>query len=238
MRVQAMFSSIAHRYDLNNSLLSCGWHHLWKRKAVELADLRDGMTALDLCAGTADMAILLARRIRSRTQGPTQNPSGRIIALDLNDEMLSLGRGKVARENLSPWITCLRGHAERVQFRDRSFDRVTVAFGIRNVEDVPRALREVYRVLKPGGCLVCLEFSRPVSRLFRRLYDFYSFRLIPWIGAAVSGDKTGVYQYLPDSIRHFPDQESFKHLMHAAGFQRVQYTNLSGGIVAIHIGWR
>ena len=236
-KVQAMFSSIARRYDLNNSLLSLWQHHAWKRKAVELADFQDGMSALDLCAGTADLAILLGRRVRSRNGGTGRGTKSRVIALDLNERMLDLGRGKVAGEGLGRWVTCLRGNAEWIQFKDASFDRVTVAFGIRNVDNVPKALGEIRRVLKPAGRLVCLEFSRPVWGLLRRFYDFYSIRLLPWIGTAVSGDKTGVYEYLPDSIRQFPDQEGFKQLMRGAGFEKVEYLNLSGGIVAVHIGW-
>lgn len=236
--VQAMFSSIAHRYDFNNSLLSLGRHHGWKRKAVELADLKRGMTAVDLCAGTADLAIGLARRLRAQHPETGQDPAGRIYAVDLNEPMLRLGREKIRSEGLQAWVSCLRGRAEQLQFRDASVDRVTVAFGLRNVDHVQKALEEIHRILKPGGRLVCLEFSRPTSRIMRGLYDFYSFRFLPWIGTVVSGDRTGVYRYLPASIRRFPDQEAFKHLFDKAGFQKVSCQNLSGGIVAVHVGWR
>jgi demethylmenaquinone methyltransferase/2-methoxy-6-polyprenyl-1,4-benzoquinol methylase len=232
--VQGMFSSIAHRYDLNNSLLSLGWHHAWKRKAVQMANIQEGMTVLDLCTGTADLAILLAQQIYPR-HGP---PHIKVIALDLNEHMLHLGREKIAEHGLSQRVTCLRGHVEWLQFKDQTFDVVTVAFGIRNVDHISKAFTESYRVLKPEGRMICLEFTRPPSRLLRRLYEFYSFKILPFIGTAVSGDKTGVYRYLPASIRQFPDQEGLKQIIHAAGFRKVDYHNLTGGIVAIHIGWR
>jgi demethylmenaquinone methyltransferase/2-methoxy-6-polyprenyl-1,4-benzoquinol methylase len=231
--VQGMFSSISHRYDLNNSLLSLGWHHAWKRKAVQMADIQQGMMVLDLCTGTADLAILLAQAV-----SPHGPPHIKVMALDLNEQMLFVGRGKIAESGLSRQVICLRGHAEWLQFKDQTFDVVTVAFGIRNVDHIPKAFAEIYRVLKPGGKMVCLEFTRPPSKLLRRLYDFYSFKVLPFIGTAVSGDKTGVYQYLPASIRGFPDQESLKEIIHAAGFRKVEYLNLTGGIVAIHRGWR
>ncbi len=274
--VQGMFSSIAQRYDLNNSLLSLGWHHAWKRKAVQIANIQEGMTVLDLCTGTADLAILLAQAIsphrspqmkeserralparargvgdtclppacrtgragRSEKQSPHGPPQIKVMALDLNEQMLCMGREKIAEYGLSRQIICLRGHAEWLQFKDQTFDVVTVAFGIRNVDHIPKAFTEIYRVLKPEGKMICLEFTRPPSRLLRRLYDFYSFKILPFIGTAVSGDKTGVYQYLPASIREFPDQESLKEIIHAAGFRKVDYLNLTGGIVAIHRGWR
>jgi demethylmenaquinone methyltransferase/2-methoxy-6-polyprenyl-1,4-benzoquinol methylase len=239
--VQGMFTSIAQRYDLNNSLLSLGWHHAWKRRAVQLAKVREGMTVLDLCTGTADIAIRLTQQIDAfhrslhRISGPRQI---RIIALDLNERMLTVGREKIANQGLSPQITCLRGNAEWLQFKDQCFDLVTVAFGIRNLDHIPKAFTEIYRVLKPEGQLICLEFSRPPSKWLQWLYNFYSFRILPCIGTTVSGDKTGVYQYLPASIRQFPDQEGLKEMIHAAGFGKVEYLNLTGGIVAIHSAWR
>jgi len=224
--VQEMFTAIAHRYDLNNSLLSLGLHHSWKRRAVEMSGAAPGDTVLDLCTGTGDLAVLLARRVGSQ---------GRVIGLDLNERMLAYGRRKIEKLGLAN-ITLLTGNAESIQFRDRTFQAATVAFGIRNVTDIRTALREIYRVLKPGGRAVCLEFSRPVIGPLRRLYDFYSFTILPRIGRIVSGDQTGVYHYLPASIRAFPDQERFKELFLEAGFSPVTYRNLSGGIVAIHVG--
>ena len=247
--VQGMFSSIAQRYDLNNSLLSLGWHHAWKRRAVQLAQVREGMTVLDLCTGTADIAILLTQQANRRSEklhlsGPTSGlasggpPYTKVIALDLNERMLNVGREKITNQGLGPQVTCLRGNAEWLQFKDQSFDRVTVAFGIRNLDHIPKAFTEIYRVLKPEGQMICLEFSRPPSRWLQRLYNFYSFKILPYIGTTVSGDKTGVYQYLPASIRQFPDQEGLKEMIRAAGFGKVEYLNLTGGIVAIHRAWR
>jgi ubiquinone/menaquinone biosynthesis methyltransferase len=230
-----------------------------------MANIQEGMTVLDLCTGTADLAILLAQTIsphrptqmkeserralpaRARGVGASEDlhlvsphgpPHIKVIALDLNEHMLHLGREKIAAQGLSQRVTCLRGHVEWLQFKDQTFDVVTVAFGIRNVDHIPKAFTESYRVLKPEGRMICLEFTRPPSRLLRRLYEFYSFKILPFIGTAVSGDKTGVYRYLPASIRQFPDQEGLKQIIHAAGFRKVDYHNLTGGIVAIHIGWR
>jgi demethylmenaquinone methyltransferase/2-methoxy-6-polyprenyl-1,4-benzoquinol methylase len=224
--VQAMFSSIARRYDLNNTLLSFGLHRRWKQRAIAQACLAPGHRLLDLCAGTGDLALLAAS-----TSG-----HGLIVASDLNSAMLRVGREKARRRGLQHDAAFIQGHAEAIQFADRSFDAVTVAFGIRNVARPEVAFAEIYRVLKPGGRLVCLEFSQPTSPWLRRLYDLYSFTLLPRIGTAVAKDRTGVYRYLPESIRRFPDQERLARLLDAIGFSPVTYTNLSGGIVAIHLG--
>ncbi|HEY5648342.1 MAG TPA: bifunctional demethylmenaquinone methyltransferase/2-methoxy-6-polyprenyl-1,4-benzoquinol methylase UbiE [Nitrospiria bacterium] len=224
--VQGMFTAIAHRYDLNNTLLSMGLHHSWKRLAVDLADVREGDRALDLCTGTGDLAIQLGSKV---------GPSGQVIGLDLNERMMEFGRQKIQRLKLSN-ILLQTGNAEAIQFRDNTFSAVTVAFGIRNVSNVPAALGEMFRVLKPGGRAVCLEFSRPLFGPLRKFYDFYSFRLLPHIGRMVARDRTGVYDYLPASIRAFPDQEAFKTLFIEQGFRDASYRNLSFGIVAIHTG--
>lgn len=226
--VQEMFTAIAHRYDLNNSLLSLGLHHSWKRRAVKMSGAATGDIVLDLCTGTGDLAVLLARRV---------GPQGRVIGLDLNERMLEFGRRKIEKLGFSN-ITLLAGNAESLQFCDRTFQAATVAFGIRNVTDIRTALREIYRVLKPGGRAVCLEFSRPVIGPLRKLYDFYSFTILPRIGRLISHDQTGVYNYLPASIRAFPDQERFKELFLEAGFSPVTYRDLTGGIVAIHVGMK
>lgn len=223
--VQSMFTSIAHRYDLNNTLLSMGLHHSWKRLAVDLARVNPGDCVLDLCTGTGDLALVLSDKVGS---------SGRVFGVDLNKRMLEVGRGKIGKIQKSN-ITLLSGNAENLQFGGEVFSALTVAFGIRNVTHVPGALQEMYRVLKPGGRAVCLEFSRPVFGPLRSLYNFYSFRLLPHIGRLVARDQTGVYDYLPASIRAFPDQESFRDLFLKAGFSEVTYRNLSGGIVAIHV---
>ncbi len=222
--VQRMFSSIARYYDLNNSLLSLGLHHSWKRQAVAFLAL-DTKLVLDVGAGTADLALLAARHLGEHA---------RVVAVDLNGPMLAIGLQKVRTARLQRQIVCVQANAEHLSAPDATFDAVTTGFCLRNVSDLSRALHEVRRVLKPGGRLICLEFSRPVAGWLRRLYDWYSFTLLPWIGTRVSGDSTGVYQYLPASIRSFPDQEELTRLLREVGFEKVEYHNLSGGIVAIH----
>ena len=223
--VQRMFSSIARYYDLNNSLLSLGLHHSWKRQAIVFLSPND-CRVLDVGAGTADLALLTASRLGEKA---------RIVAADLNRPMLAIGVEKVRKASLSRQIVCVQANAERLCVPDSAFDAVTTGFCMRNVANLPQALSEIKRVLKPGGRLICLEFSRPVAWWLRRLYDWYSFTLLPWIGTKVSGDRTGVYQYLPASIRTFPDQEGLARLMREVGFTQVEYHNLSGGIVAIHV---
>lgn len=224
--VQRMFTAIAKFYDLNNSLLSFGLHHSWKRKAISYIPDIPGTRALDLGAGTCDLAILVDQRLRYTSQ---------IIAADLNLAMLRVGQDKVRSRDLANRITCLQMNAEHLTFPPAIFDTVTAGFCIRNVGNLPQALSEICRVLQPGGRFVCLEFSRPVSAGLRKLYDWYSFHLLPWIGTKVARDGTGVYEYLPASIRNFPDQQRLAQLLKEAGFQTVDYHNLTGGIVAIHV---
>ena len=224
--VQRMFTAIAHSYDLNNSLLSFGLHHRWKRLAIQAIPPMENGCALDLGAGTADLAILLHQRMSKH---------GTVAAMDLNKAMLKEGLQKLTKLGLSPQISCFQGNAEQLTFRDNVFDAVTAGFCIRNVGDITKAFHEIWRVLKPGGRFVCLEFSRPLSKGLRALYDWYSFHLLPWIGTKVAGDHTDVYRYLPASIRAFPDQERLAELLSQAGFQHVEYRNLTGGIVALHI---
>lgn len=224
-----MFSAIAGWYDLNNTVLSFGLHHRWKREAVARTLARPGDTVLDLCAGTCDLALLLADRVTA---------SGRVTACDLNAEMLAVGRTKIAKRGYADRIACELGNAEALPFADASFDALTVAFGLRNVTHLSKALADMHRVLKPGARAVCLEFSRPTTAVLRKAYDLYSFTLLPKIGTLIARDRTGVYQYLPDSIRRFPAQEDFAALWREAGFHDVSYTNYSGGIVAIHSGVR
>jgi len=226
-QVQAMFSAIAPRYDVNNTLLSFGLHHRWKRAAIDAAALQPGGRLLDLCAGTGDLAFLAARMV---------GENGLVIASDLNRAMLEVGARRAKRLGLNHLVRFIQGHADSIQLADRSVDAVTVAFGIRNVDHPARAFAEIFRVLKPGGRLVCLEFSKPVSGWLRCGYNFYSNTLLPWIGTAVARDRTGVYRYLPASIREFPDQVRLAAMLEAAGFSPVRYTNLTGGIVAIHVG--
>ena len=224
--VQRMFTAIARWYDLNNSLLSFGLHHRWKRRAISYVPRTTKGLAIDVGAGTGDLALMLSARM---------GREGRVVATDLNAAMLLEGAHKMARRGMNRRITCLRASAEWLSFQGGSFDAVTAGFCIRNVGNLMQALTEIRRVLKPGGRFVCLEFSRPTHGWLRYLYDWYSFRLLPWIGTVVAGDETGVYDYLPASIRAFPDQEALKQLLLKAGFQQVDYHNSTGGIVAIHV---
>jgi demethylmenaquinone methyltransferase/2-methoxy-6-polyprenyl-1,4-benzoquinol methylase len=221
-----MFTAIASVYDLNNTLLSFGLHYRWKKLTAALVPLVDRGTALDVGAGTADLALLVERRMGT---------AGRVIASDLNHAMLAEGWKKVQAKGLSRKIACLQANAEHLGFPDNTFDAVTTGFCMRNVGDLAQAVAEIRRVMKPGGRFVCLEFSRPVFGWLRALYDWYSFTLLPWIGTKVAHDHTGVYQYLPASIRTFPDQERLCQVLRETGFREVSYKNLTGGIVAIHV---
>ncbi len=212
-------------YDLNNTLLSFGLHYRWKKRTASLVPAVEQGRALDVGAGTADLALLVEPRMGAR---------GRVIASDLNHAMLAEGLKKVDRKGLAGKITCLQANAEHLGFGDDTFDAVTTGFCMRNVGNLPQAVGEIRRVMKPGGTFVCLEFSRPVFGWLRALYDWYSFTLLPWIGTKVARDKTGVYEYLPASIRTFPDQERLCQVLREAGFRHVAYQNLTGGIVAIH----
>ena len=224
--VQRMFTAIARWYDLNNTLLSFGLHHRWKRAAVAQIPMTEGGKALDIGSGTADLALLLA---------PRMGAGGMVAASDLNEAMLREGHKKIADRAPTQRVPCLLINAEAVSFPEATFDAVTAGFCIRNVGNRMRAFTEIHRVLKPGGRFVCLEFSRPVRSWLRSLYDWYSFSLLPTIGTVVARDKTGVYEYLPASIRTFPDQEGLKAQLLEAGFRTVTYQNLTGGIVAIHV---
>lgn len=224
--VQQMFTAIARVYDLNNSLLSFGLHHRWKRVAASHVPAIGNGRALDIGAGTGDLALRIARRL---------GPQGSVVATDLNAAMLQEGARKIARRGLSHRIPCLRANVEALPFKDESVDVVTTGFCLRNVGNLVRALGQIRRVLRPGGRFVCLEFAQPVRPWLLRLYNWYSFQLLPRIGTWVAHDQTGVYHYLPASIRTFPNQEQLSALLQDVGFQHVAYQNLSGGIVAIHV---
>jgi len=225
--VQVMFSSCAKRYDFTNSLLSGGMHHHWKKIAIKSAGLMPGDKALDVCSGTQDMAILMSKYVGC---------DGQVVSTDLNAAMLEMGDQKVAKLGLSSRIKSLRANAQDLPLPDNEFDVATVAFGIRNVDSIEKAFCEMRRVLKPGGKLICLEFSTPVSWPFKIVYDIYSFAILPTIGPLVSGDRTGIYYYLPKSIRKFPPQKKLKKIMEQTGLRKVTFKNLCGGIVAIHSG--
>ncbi len=224
--VQRMFTSIASVYDLNNTLLSFGLHYRWKKITASYVPVTTGGRALDVGSGTADLALLVE---------PRMGDNGRVIASDLNHAMLAEGLKKVIGRGLGQKITCLEANAEHLGFPDRTFNAVTTGFCMRNVGDLRQALTDIHRILQPGGRFVCLEFSRPVFGWLRALYDWYSFKLLPWVGTKVAHDTTGVYEYLPASIRNFPDQERLKQMLLDVGYRQVTYRNLSGGIVAIHV---
>jgi demethylmenaquinone methyltransferase/2-methoxy-6-polyprenyl-1,4-benzoquinol methylase len=224
-RVEGVFSSVADRYDLMNDLMSLGLHRLWKAFTIEMSGVRPGDRVLDVAGGTGDLALAFARRV---------GPSGEVWLSDINRAMLERGRDRLADEGaLLPAVQC---DAEKLPFPTDRFDCVSVAFGLRNMTRKERALGEMTRVLKPGGRLLVLEFSR-VWKPLAPLYDLYSFKVLPWLGRQVAGD-TDSYRYLAESIRVHPDQETLKEMMELAGLARVEFYNLSAGVVALHRGYK
>ena len=224
-RVAGVFESVAARYDLMNDLMSAGLHRLWKRFTVEQSGLRPGQRVLDVAGGTADLAIQFARRVGA---------SGEVVLTDINPAMLALGRDRMLDAGImAPAVQC---DAEHLPFADAHFDCVSVAFGLRNMTRKDRALAEMHRVLKPGGRLLVLEFSR-VWQPLQPLYDAYSLKILPLIGKLVANDSDS-YRYLAESIRVHPGQEQLKSLLEQAGLERVEYFNLSAGVVALHRGDR
>jgi demethylmenaquinone methyltransferase/2-methoxy-6-polyprenyl-1,4-benzoquinol methylase len=226
-RVGHVFDSVADRYDVMNDLMSFGLHRLWKRQALALAGIRRGQQVLDLASGTGDLALALARQV---------GPRGHVIASDINLSMLSLGRDRLIDAGAGSTVDAVLADAEKLPFPDRSFDRVTIAFGLRNVTDKAAALAEMRRVLRPGGMVMVLEFSSVRIAPLRPLYDAYSFRLLPLMGRLVANDADS-YRYLAESIRMHPDQERLCELMTAAGLEDCNWHNLAGGIVAVHRGY-
>ncbi|MEK7206810.1 MAG: bifunctional demethylmenaquinone methyltransferase/2-methoxy-6-polyprenyl-1,4-benzoquinol methylase UbiE [Pseudomonadota bacterium] len=226
--VGEVFHSVAQKYDLMNDLMSLGVHRLWKRFTIETSGVRPGNRVLDVAGGTGDLAALFAARV---------GPQGRVVLADINDSMLEVGRGRLADRGVVGNVEFVQANAEELPFPSDSFDCVSIAFGLRNVTHIDRALASMLRVLKPGGRLLVLEFSRPVLPGLNRLYDSYSFNVLPWLGRVIARDE-GSYRYLAESIRKHPDQETLKGMMEAAGFERVHYFNLSGGIVALHKGYK
>ena len=226
--VAGVFRSVAGRYDLMNDLMSFGIHRAWKQYALGLTGARTGQQALDVAGGSGDMTALLAPRV---------GPSGRVVLSDINDAMLDVARARLADRGIAGNVDFVRADAERLPFADDRFDCVTIAFGLRNVTHTDAALRSMFRVLRPGGCLVVLEFSRVTRAPLRRIYDAYSFNILPLLGRIVAND-AGSYRYLAESIRRHPDQETLRGMMEQAGYERVRYHNLSGGIVAVHKGYK
>ncbi len=228
-RVMGVFSSVAEKYDIMNDLMSAGLHRLWKRRMLAAVRVKAGSVALDVAAGSGDIAIGLLKKM---------GPAGRVILTDLNGPMLAEGARRVIDAGFLPGrADCVQSDGTRLAFADNSFDVVTIAFGIRNFLDIEAGLAEFHRVLKPGGQFVCLEFSRPVLPLLDVAYDAYSFNAIPALGEWVTGDRDS-YQYLVESIRRFPDQGRFAKLIRGAGFEMVRYDNMTGGIVAMHRGYK
>jgi demethylmenaquinone methyltransferase/2-methoxy-6-polyprenyl-1,4-benzoquinol methylase len=227
-RVRAVFSSVAGKYDVMNDLMSLGVHRLWKRFTLSLTGLKAGQSALDVAGGTGDLTRGLARQV---------GKTGRVVLSDINRSMLEAGRDRLLDFGYAGYVQCVLADAERLPFADASFDCLTIGFGLRNVTDKAAALASMYRVLKPGGQLLVLEFSKPVAPGLKPLYDAYSFNLLPLLGRLVAKDSAS-YQYLAESIRMHPDQETLLGMLAAAGFSQARYHNLTGGIVAVHRGYK
>ena len=227
-RVRGVFDSVADRYDLMNDLMSGGAHRLWKQFTLSLTGLKSGGRALDIAGGTGDLAAGLARQV-GRT--------GLVVLADINARMLEHGRDRLIDRALTAAPVYAQADAERLPFADGVFDCVTIGFGLRNVTDKAAALASMRRVLKPGGQLMVLEFSTPVVPILSRLYDAYSFNVLPWLGRVVAGDADS-YRYLAESIRRHPDQQTLLEMMRTAGLEECRYHNLMGGVVALHRGYR
>ena len=225
--VHGVFSRVASRYDVMNDLMSAGVHRIWKSAMMDWLAPRDGQHLLDVAGGTGDIAFRFLRRA----------PGARVTVCDMTEAMLVEGRHRAEAGQLADRLSWVTGDAMRLPFADASFDRYTISFGIRNVTRIPDALAEAFRVLRPGGRLMVLEFSQLPVPMMQWAYDRYSFNVIPALGQMVANDRDS-YQYLVESIRRFPDQQAFAALIRAAGFDRVQYRNLSMGIAALHSGWK
>jgi demethylmenaquinone methyltransferase/2-methoxy-6-polyprenyl-1,4-benzoquinol methylase len=228
-RVAGVFSSVAQKYDVMNDLMSVGLHRLWKKFTIEMAAPRPGERVLDVAGGTADLSSAFARRV-----GAFDKTGGQVWLTDINNAMLSVGRDRLLDEGvLAPVAQC---DAEKLPFPDNYFDIVTVAFGLRNMTHKEQALAEMQRVLRPGGRLLVLEFSK-VWQPLGKAYDLYSFKLLPWLGEKIAGDAAS-YRYLAESIRMHPDQATLKTMMELAGLERVEVFNLTAGVVALHRGYK
>lgn len=226
--VAEVFRSVAPKYDLMNDLMSFGLHRLWKRFTILQANIRPGQFVLDVASGTGDLAKAFA---------PLVGKDGKVVMTDINEAMLGVGRDRLLDAGILGNLECVLADAEDLPFESNQFDCVTIAFGLRNVTDKLKAMRSMYRVLKPGGKLLILEFSKPTLPLLSKIYDKYSFHLIPKIGELVTQDRAS-YQYLVESIRKHPDQETLKSMLNEAEFENVDYFNLNGGIVALHQAWK
>lgn len=224
--VAGVFHSVAAKYDIMNDLMSAGIHRVWKRFTIEVSGVRKGNAVLDLAGGTGDLTAKFSRLV---------GPEGKVVLADINDSMIRVGRDKLTDLGVVGNVEYVQANAECLPFDDNSFDVVTIAFGLRNVTDKDAALRSILRVLKPGGRLLVLEFSHPENPILQKAYDTYSFSILPKLGQLVAGDAES-YQYLAESIRMHPDQETLKGMMQEAGFEQCDFYNMTGGIVALHKG--
>ena len=225
-KVAEVFHSVAGNYDLMNDLMSGGIHRLWKRVTIEMSGVRSGHSVLDIAGGTGDLAAKFSRIV---------GPEGTVVLADINDSMLKVGRDRLVDRGISDNVRFSQADAQYLPFPDNTFDVITIAFGLRNVTDKDMALRSMLRVLKPGGKLLVLEFSKPPNTVLSKIYDGYSFNILPKLGKLFANDADS-YQYLAESIRMHPDQDTLLGMMDAAGFNNTDYHNMTGGIVALHRG--
>lgn len=223
-RVADVFHSVAAKYDLMNDLMSAGIHRIWKRFTIEISGVRAGDAVLDIAGGTGDLAAKFSKLV---------GETGHVVLADINESMLRVGRDKLTDLGIASNLHCTQADAQHLPFPDNTFDCITIAFGLRNVTDKDLALRSMLRVLKPGGRLLILEFSKPQNPMLEKAYDTYSFKLLPFMGKLVTNDADS-YRYLAESIRMHPDQETLKDMMTTAGFAQSKYYNMTGGIVALH----
>ena len=219
------FDSVARKYDMMNTLLSFGIHHIWKRTAVRMMGLNSGDRVLDVCGGTGDLSILAVGAV---------GPTGQVTLYDFSSAMINAGRTKKNNSPIRKRVHYIQGDAQQISFQDESFDATMVGFGIRNVINMKKAFKEMHRVLKPGGKIMCLEFSQPTSPLFRLLYDYYSFYMIPFLGKCIAGS-VNAYTHLPESIRTFPSPDRLSDILKNVGFFPVTHKKLTNGIAVIHL---
>lgn len=227
-RVADVFHSVASKYDVMNDLMSLGIHRLWKRHTINLSGVKKGQRVLDIAGGTGDLTAKFSKLVGDK---------GKVVLADINSSMLAMGRSRLIDKGISGNVEYIQANAESLPFPDNYFDCITIAFGLRNVTNIDAALRSMCRTLKPGGRLLILEFSKPVAPGLKPLYDLYSFSVLPRLGELIAKDKAS-YQYLAESIRMHPDQQTLIDMMEQAGLERCEYFNMSGGIVAIHRGFK